>query len=87
MLLQGSSGFLDGMPGRERSFAAVLLSAVGRWADSDPEAEAVLRKALRLAKGAGFLQAQAQVTCCGSPLQTYDDLSIALISLMWKLAL
>lgn len=53
---------------QEQSFAAVLLSAVG-GGRSEPGAEAdgVLRRALQLARAAGFLQPQAQVSSPARP--------------------
>ena len=51
----------DDAHSQEQSFAAVLLSAVGGRPESDAEAGGVLRRALQLARGAGYLQAQAQV--------------------------
>ena len=53
---------------QEQSFAAVLLSAVG-GGRSEPgaEADAVLRRALQLARAAGFLQPQAQVSSPARP--------------------
>ena len=47
---------------REQSFAAVLLSAVGARSEPSAEADCVLRRALQLARAAGFLQPQAQVS-------------------------
>ena len=46
---------------QEESFAAVLLSAITGRAEADAEADAILRRALQLARDAGYLQAQAQV--------------------------
>ena len=55
-------GMQDGaLHNQEESFAAVLLSAVAGRPESDAEAEGVLRRALQLARGAGYVQAQAQV--------------------------
>ena len=63
-------GFLLGMQGtaphsqegsQEGSFAAVLLSAITGRPEADAEADAILRRALQLARDAGYLQAQAQV--------------------------
>ena len=46
---------------QEQSFAAVLLSAVGgRRSEPGTEADGVLRRALQLARTAGFQQPQAQ---------------------------
>lgn len=40
----------------------MLLSAVAGRPESDAEADGVLRRALQLARDAGYVQAQAQVT-------------------------
>ena len=60
-VLQGSGAQEGDAHSQEQSFAAVLLSAVGGRPESDAEAGGVLRRALQLARGAGYLQAQAQV--------------------------
>ncbi len=52
---------------QEESFAAVLLSAVAGRPESDAEADNVLRRALQLARDAGYVQAQAQVMCTFTP--------------------
>lgn len=60
-ILQGLGAQESDAHSQEQSFAAVLLSAVGGRPESDAEAGGILRRALQLARGAGYLQAQAQV--------------------------
>ena len=58
----------DVLHSQEESFAAVLLSAVAGRPEADAEADGVLRRALQLARDAGYLQAQAQVMCADEPV-------------------
>ena len=70
---------------QEQSFAAVLLSAVGGGrSESGAEADGVLRRALQLARAAGFLQPQAQVPSPARPGPPQPALVLCAGSSLWQ---